>query len=502
MNALKPRPPFQVLVMSEESRLGREQIKTAYALKQIMDAGVRVFFYLEDRERTLDSAMDKVMLSLTNFAAEMEREKARQRTYDAMQRKAAARQVAGGIVYGYDNVEVLSTTPGTDGRAQRLQVLRRINEAQAELIRRIFQLTADGWGLVRTAKQLNTEGIVGPRRTRLPDPTTGRLRPTWSPSSIREMLRRDLYRGVITWNRTRRVDRGGTRKKIDRPRAEWIPFDAPELRIIDEALWSAVERRLEEKQASYVRGAGGQLWGRPERSLDSPYLLTGFARCALCGGSLFVRKRTSRGGAWTYYGCMYNHQRGPAACANTLTVPMDRANGAFLDTLRESVLTPRVVQRVVGRALELATAVSEDPESRRQPIQEELRQLDVEIARYTDAVGRGEPIPSLLEALRVRERRRRELQAQIQELEGMARLVEGSETLVGELGAKLTDWQGLLERQPIQARQLLRKLLVGRLIYTPHRDEAGGYYEFTGTASFGRLLSGTTAGQLRWCPRG
>jgi len=38
---------------------------------------VRVFFYLEDRERTLDSAMDKVMLSLTSFAAEMEREKAR-----------------------------------------------------------------------------------------------------------------------------------------------------------------------------------------------------------------------------------------------------------------------------------------------------------------------------------------------------------------------------------------------------------------------------------------
>jgi hypothetical protein len=40
---------------------------------------------------------------------------------------------------------------------------------------------------------------------------------------------------------------------------------------------------------------------------------------------------TSRGGAWTYYGCMYNHQRGPAACSNTLTVPMDRANGAFLE---------------------------------------------------------------------------------------------------------------------------------------------------------------------------
>jgi hypothetical protein len=51
--------------MSEESRLGREQIETAYALKQITGAGVRVFFYLEDRERTLETAMDKVMLSLT-----------------------------------------------------------------------------------------------------------------------------------------------------------------------------------------------------------------------------------------------------------------------------------------------------------------------------------------------------------------------------------------------------------------------------------------------------
>src|SRR5438093_13641016 len=44
MNALKPRPPFQVLVMSEESRLGREAIQASYAFKQITDSGVRVFF--------------------------------------------------------------------------------------------------------------------------------------------------------------------------------------------------------------------------------------------------------------------------------------------------------------------------------------------------------------------------------------------------------------------------------------------------------------------------
>jgi DNA invertase Pin-like site-specific DNA recombinase len=88
MNALKPRPAFQVLIMSEESRLGREAIETAYSLKQLVAAGVRVFFYFEDRERTLDSPTDKIMLSLTTFADELEREKARQRTSDVMIRKS------------------------------------------------------------------------------------------------------------------------------------------------------------------------------------------------------------------------------------------------------------------------------------------------------------------------------------------------------------------------------------------------------------------------------
>jgi DNA invertase Pin-like site-specific DNA recombinase len=110
MNALKPRLPFQVLIMSEESRLGREAIETAYALKQLVTASVRVFFYLEDRERTLNSPIEKAMLSLQTMADEMEREKARQRTYDAMQRKARAGHVTGGRCFGYDNVEIRDET--------------------------------------------------------------------------------------------------------------------------------------------------------------------------------------------------------------------------------------------------------------------------------------------------------------------------------------------------------------------------------------------------------
>jgi DNA invertase Pin-like site-specific DNA recombinase len=182
MNSLKPRPAFQVLVMAEESRLGREAIETAYALKQLVTAGVRVFFYLEDRERTLDSPTDKIMLSLTTFADELEREKARQRTYDAMARKARSGHVTGGRVFGYDNAEI------TDASGRRSHVERRINHAEAAVVRRIFELCGAGTGYTRIAKLLNAEGAPAPRPQQ--DRPAG-----WSPSTVHDVLRRSLYRG-------------------------------------------------------------------------------------------------------------------------------------------------------------------------------------------------------------------------------------------------------------------------------------------------------------------
>src|SRR5262245_25724774 len=183
MNALKPKAPFQVLVMSEESRLGREAIEVGYALKQLVTSGVRVFLYLTDTERTLDSPIEKAMLALQTMADEMEREKARMRTFDALRRKAAAGHVAGGRCFGYENV----TIEGPKG--ERSHVTRRINETEAAVVRRIYELYAGGQGLVAIAHTLNAEGAPCPR------PRVGRV-DGWSPSSVREVIRRPLYRGA------------------------------------------------------------------------------------------------------------------------------------------------------------------------------------------------------------------------------------------------------------------------------------------------------------------
>ncbi|MDE3242653.1 MAG: recombinase family protein [Nitrospirota bacterium] len=324
MNSLKPHPPFQVLIMSEESRLGRESIETSYALKQITDAGVRVFFYLTDQERRLDTALDKVMVSLSNFASEMERERAKQRTHDAMLRKAKAGHVVGGKVFGYDNVDVFGE-PGPDGKPHRQCVIRRINLTEAAIVRRIFEGYASGLGLTRLAKMLNNEKVSPPRHG-----IHG-----WAPSAIREMLHREMYCGVVLWNRSQAVQRGGTKKQRKRPVSEWLRLEAPELRIIPEELWGKVQGQLTKARRCYLRGTGGRLLGRPSGvDARSQYLLSGIARCAVCGGSLSVFNRTRGRHERKVYGCVYYHKRGTAVCSNSALVGMDILDSALLHSIQ------------------------------------------------------------------------------------------------------------------------------------------------------------------------
>src|SRR5215472_14968145 len=212
LNMLRPSPPFQILIMSEESRIGREQIETAYIIKQILDAGVRLFYYLDDRERT----------------------------HDALLRLARGGYVTGGKVYGYDNVR--ASTPGPAGGPHRAPARRVINPAQAAVVRRIFEWSADGWGITRIAKQLNAEGISPPRGGEH----------GWAPSAVREMLYNELYRGRVLWNRTRKTHRQGTKTQETRAPEDRIEVELPECRIVSDDLWDAAHAALGRRSRVFV----------------------------------------------------------------------------------------------------------------------------------------------------------------------------------------------------------------------------------------------------------
>ena len=57
-----------------------------------------------------------------------------------------------------------------------------------------------------------------------------------------------------------------------------------------------------------------------------------------------------------------------------------------------------------------------------------------------------------------------------------------------ELRKRLTEWRGLLRRQTTLSRQVLMRLLDGRIGWTPRKD--AGLYEYSGRVTFDKLLSG------------
>lgn len=493
LNALAARPPFQVLVMSEESRLGRESIETAWTLKRITDAGVRVFFYLTDQERTLDTATDKVMMSLTSFAAEMERERACQRTHDALLRRARAGHVANGVCFGYRNVPVL------EGE-RRLHSTRVIEPAEAAVVRRIFEMSAAGMGYQKIARTLNDEGAAAPSPRR-----PGRVH-SWSTTTIRDALNRETYRGRLIWNQRRRGVRQGKRVVRKRPESEWVTLDVPELRIVSDELWQAAHERLAASRTLYFQRLGEPAYTPPVNGLDSPYLLTGLLSCGACGGTMFAHRHGHKNRLFFAYMCTSYHVRGRAVCKNGLEANMTGADEAVLTAVEQDVLRVEVLETALLKALEAGQTPGRH-EAQGGRLRDELGRLEAEVARLAGAIATGGDLPALLAAMQERERRRAYLRAELAALERQAAVRRDAgavEHALDVMRKALTDWQGMLQQEPPAARQALRALLAGRLVFSPQERDGVRFYTFEGPGTISPVIAGVLPKALASprCPEG
>ena len=400
-------------------------------------------------------------------------------------KRASLGHVCGGRCYGYDNVEIVSSVLDAYGRPKRDHVERKINEQQADVVWQIFRLCAAGKGMVSIAKQLNDEGKPAPRNSQA-------RQISWSPSSVRSVLFRPLYRGIVTWNRTKKRNTWGIQQQRKRPEKDWLKISMPELQIVSEAEWKAAHDRLNATRAVYLRETKGELWGRPASTLDSKYLLTGLVKCGLCGGSVYVKSSSRKGAQALFYGCMTHHLRGRMACANNLLTPMDRANEEVLAVLERDVLHPDVTKTVVRKALDKYRASERDWSECRQALHKQIAAVDMEIGRLVAAISSGGDIPALVEAVKAANDRTIALSQELAEVDSQQHSDADYDQLEKDLQAHFeASWKTLLTRQVGPTPQILRKLFNGdRLPFIPMTNESGSQYEFRGTASIGRLLTG------------
>ncbi len=487
LTAVENGRPFTGLVMMERSRLGREQIETQWTLKKITDSGTRVFYYQTDEEARLDSALDKVMSSLNSFADEMEREKARLRCREAALRKARSGHVAGGRCFGYQNVAMKGDRPAAPGEKHDY-VLRRVTEDEAEIVRGIFRAYAAEVGMVRIAKALNgdpqqadvSRTYFGGRKV---PPPRGRA-DGWSATLIREMLWRPLYRGEVVWGRVTHVDRDGRAGvPVKRDEREWLRVPAEDLRIIAPALWAEVHDRLKVQAGIFLRDHRGKLWGRPDRRKEGRYLLSGLAKCSECGGRISVL-----GGVPRVYGCPTAGWKG--TCGNRLTTRVEPADTAVLAALEREALTPAVFARAVEHAVrQVREDLAREP-NRIEAVERERATLGRKIERLVAAIGDGRGPRSLVAEIEKAEARVAEMEAELLRLTaGPALAACDLARLEAEAAAHLRRFAALLKGEVPLARQLLKKLFVDRLTFTPVACGKGKRtYAFSGELTYRAVI--------------
>jgi site-specific DNA recombinase len=164
----------KVIVYSID-RLSRRQRLLLELIEDRFDAN-NVAFVSVSQQFDTSTPFGKAMLGMLGVFAQLDRDQVVERLSNGRkQRAATGERAVGRIPYGYRSVE-------RDGRR-----VTEIDEEQAKVVREIFGMRKLGWSTQGIANHLNNSGIAAPRGGR------------WSQTTIGDMLKNDVYRGVVTY---------------------------------------------------------------------------------------------------------------------------------------------------------------------------------------------------------------------------------------------------------------------------------------------------------------
>jgi site-specific DNA recombinase len=424
---------FDVIVTRDDSRLGGDMLRVATFAQEMTDADVRIVFYSTGEEMLLENETSRLLAVMRGYASESERRKIASRTREGAERKARRGLVAGGVVYGYENM----LAPDGSGK------IRIIDEKQAMIVREIFERYAKGEGLRKICKSLAERGVRSPRAGK-------RGIGAWVPSAVHAMLRRPLYIGRMEWGHVHKTYKSGTRVRTNQHRHELIVVDAPHLRIISDELWNAVQARVQLQKAPENKG------GRP-----AFYLLSGVLRCGECNGPLTVINGKQGNETIKMYTCCRRRDRGGTVCPSTLRREVDSIDGAVLSWIRGNVLTEEYVTEVIAEARRRI----EDRESTHETDNEQLdrmaKKLRTEVDKFAEMALEAPDDARAVFFAKVSER-----QKQLADIEAKMRAATEKSATAGiefhemerEAREQLQNVAELVEEHPAEMRALVKAL--------------------------------------------
>ena len=380
-DALKRR--FDVVLAESLDRFSRDQEDTAGFFKRLTFVGVRVITLAEGEINHLHVGLKGTMNAL--FLKDLA-----DKTRRGLRGRVEAGKSGGGLCYGYRVIRSLQDGALATGE-------REIHAEEAAVVQRIFRDYAAGMSPKAIAKRLNAEGITAPGRT------------VWNPSTIHGnhgrgtgILNNELYMGRMVWNRLRYVKDPDSGKRVSRlnPPAEWITTEVPQLRIIDDELWSQVKSR---QLAVRTLTAGRQT--EFKRARRPKFLFSGLAKCAECGGGyvMFWRDRLA---------CFNARARG--TCTNRRTISRQEIESRVLIALRDKLMRRDLFEEFCREYLKELNRLRMEHRAKISQGRQELAVVEREIGKLVRAIKDGVSATSIKKELLVLEARQAELQEKLE----------------------------------------------------------------------------------------
>jgi DNA invertase Pin-like site-specific DNA recombinase len=235
------------------------------------------------------------------------------------------------------------------------------------VVKRIFDLCINGYGIRYTAELLNNEGV----------PTM--LGAKWNSSNIASLLKNPVYRGALVYNKRTSgalfgMDaQGKLRPKqgkgtASNPQVDWIIEDGVHEPLVSQETFDSAQRAMAKR-----RDAGGKARS-VQRTLCSTLLV-----CQRCGNSFTTvrdnRRKPEFGPPYRHYTCSGYHRYGKATCG-LVRIPGPALDAFVLETIKRVLIgdhatTGNAIDAFVKSVLAPAKDAKKASDTQR-----ELEQLD------------------------------------------------------------------------------------------------------------------------------
>ncbi|WP_082342915.1 MULTISPECIES: recombinase family protein [unclassified Shinella] len=436
------RGRFDLIMAEALDRISRDQEDIAGIYKRMRYADVKMLTLSEGEISELHVGLKGTMNAL--FLKDLA-----DKTRRGQRGRVEAGKSGGGNSYGYDVVKRF------DANGEPIRGDRTINEAQAEVVRRIFHDYAAGKSAKTIAFALNKAGIAAPSGGEWGFSTIN-----GNPKRGNGILNNEMYVGKIVWNRQRFVKDPDTGKRQARPNpeSEWVVQEAPELRILDDDLWNAVKARQGENRTE--RDEAGVADIRKMNYRRRPrYLFSGLTRCACCGGGYSAISAT-------LIGCSTARNKG--TCDNRVNIRREELEARVLNALRTRLVDPELFARFCEVFTQEMNRLRMEGRAGIAAAEAEVARIDRELDTLLNLILKGGAADAINAKMVLLEARKKELALFLAEAEEPPPLLHPAMALqyrnrVQQLYEALQDEE---EEKRIEAADILRSL-VDRIVLTP-----------------------------------